>query len=402
MIGKKVQKRWALAGVILSFALVAAACGGSSEESSGESGGALSEGQTYKVGYAASQTGRLAIFEQPFIEGLQLAVDELNAAGGIDGKVPIELTIKDARSDPSAGGVVAQELIDDGAQFLITACDADASLPASQLAQQRGIPVISSCGSGSSLPAQVGDFQFMNVFGTEIEGVAMAEFAADQGYQTAYIMTSTDIEYTDSMMKAATAELENQGVDLLGTENFRLDQPSYTAQATTIASASPDVVITSMFLPASVTFLRNLRAAGYDGPVIGPDGQEGSETFSAAEAARDLFVFSFGYPSDDASGQALIAFNEAFAAKYGDAPGTVIAALGGDVVCLIDYSVTTADTTDPEAVRDALSAAVDVPCPTGPISYEGRNGIPKKDVVVLEADVDAGEFKFVKRFFPGD
>lgn len=399
MKAKRVRGRRLLAvACIAATAVVGAGCGSSDDEGGG--GAALEKGQTLKVGYAASQTGRLAIFEQPFIKGLQAEVDKINAEGGVDGKTKIELTIKDAKSDPSTGGVVAQELIDNGAQFLITACDADASLPASQIAQKAKVPVLNSCGSGSSLPAQVGEFQFMNVYGTEAEGQAMAEFAREQGYQNAYIMTSRDIEYTESMMTAAGKTFGEQGGKVVGTAEFKLDQPRYTTQATQIANAKPDVVMTSMFLPASVTFLKNLRSAGYDGPVIGPDGQEGSETFSAGPAAENLFVFTFGFASDDEAGASLTAFNERFKKKNGEEPGTVIAALGGDAACLIDASVTKAQSTDPVKVRDAMAGLVDVPCPTGKITYEGQNGIPKKDVVVLKSNVGDKQFEFVKRFIP--
>lgn len=383
---------------VMATALVAAGCGANDDNGSG--GGALEQGQTLKVGYAASQTGRLAIFEQPFIQGLRMQVAKINAAGGIDGKTKIDLTIQDARSDPSTGAVVAQELIDNGAQFLITACDADASLPASQIAQRAEIPVLNSCGSGSSLPAQVGDFQFLNVYGTETEGEAMAEFARDQGYEDAYVMTSNDIEYTESIMTAADETFQEQGGNIVGTAQFSLDQPRYSTQASEIANADPDVVLTSIILPASVTFMRNLRSAGYDGPVIGPDGQEGSETFSAGAAADNLFVLTFGFPSRDEAGAALTEFNEDFQEEYGEAPGTVIAALGGDAACLIEAAATEAQSTDPVAVRDAFASLADVSCPTGEITYEGQDGIPRKDVVVLESNVETEEFEFVKRFIP--
>jgi branched-chain amino acid transport system substrate-binding protein len=392
------QRRLIALVVVVAVAVIAAGCGGNND--SGGSGGDLKQGATVKVGYAASQTGRLAIFEQPFIQGLKVQVDKINKAGGIDGKAKIELDIKDAKSDPSTGGVVAQELIDNGAQFLITACDADASLPASQIAQKSKVPVLNSCGSGSSLPAQVGDYQFMNVYGTEAEGDAMAEFARSKGYQKAYIMTSRDIEYTESMMDRASKTFKDQGGQVAGTAEFKLDQPRYTTQATQIADAKPDVVMTSMFLPASVTFLKNLRSAGYNGPVIGPDGQEGSETFSAGDAAKNLYVFSFGYPSNDEAGALTKAFYADFKKATGQQPGTIMTALGGDAACLVDAAVKSAKSTKPPEIRNAMANLQDVPCPTGKISYAGQQGLPKKDVVVLQSDPANKKFVFVKRFIP--
>jgi branched-chain amino acid transport system substrate-binding protein len=397
---------------VIAAAIAIAGCGGGSSSSSssgGEessagsttsSGGGGEQGSTFKVGYAASETGRLAIFEQPFIKGLEMSVEKINEEGGIDGKTKIELTIKDAKSDPSTGAVVAQELISEGAQFLITACDADTSLPASQLAEQNEIPVLNSCGSGSGLPAQVGEFQFLNVYGTEVEGQAMAEFAINQGYKNAYVMTSHDIEYTESLMSAASKTFEDRGGKILGTEEFKLEQPRYTTQATQIANANPEVVLTSIFLPASVTFLKNLRAAGYDGPVIGDDGDEGDQLFSAGSAAENMYVFTFGFPSPDAAGKPLAAWNKEYEQKYGEPPETVIAALGGTAACLIENSVSDAKSTEPVAVRNAMANLENVQCPTSKITYKGQEGIPKAEVVVLKAEPTKKQFEFIERFIP--
>jgi branched-chain amino acid transport system substrate-binding protein len=202
------------------------------------------------------------------------------------------------------------------------------------------------------------------------------------------------------MMTAAADTFKDQGGQVIGTAEFKLDQPRYTTQATQIANAKPDVVFTSMFLPASVTFLKNLRSAGYDGPVIGGDGQEGSETYGAGDAAKNLFVFSFGFPSDDEAGQGLAKFNEGFEKKTGEKPGTVMVALGGDAACLVDSAVKNAGSTEPTKIRDAFAELTDVPCPTGKITYAGQEGIPKKDVVVLESDPANKQFKFVERFIP--
>lgn len=388
--------------ILMLFALVVsvftvAACGGGDDSDSG--GGELAEGETFKVGYAASQTGRLAIFEEPFLKGLKAQIDEINANGGINGEVQIELDVRDCASDPQQCGVVAQELIDNGAQFLISPCDVDASLPAAQIAQRSEVPILNSCGSGSSFRDQIGEFAFLNVYGTEAEGLAMAEFAQEEGYETAAMMTSNDIEYTESIITAADARFTELGGEVIDTQTFTLDQPQYTSQTTAIANANPDVVMTSTFLPAAVTFLNNLRAAGYDGPVLGPDGIEGDELFSAGSAAKNVWAMTFGYPGT-APENATEEFYKLYEEAEGETPGTIIAALGGDAAVLIEEAVSDAGTTDPTAVRDSFDNLEGVLAPTGEISYAGFNGVPAKDVVILKTNVQNEEFEFVDRFVP--
>jgi branched-chain amino acid transport system substrate-binding protein len=383
--------------LVAGLSLAAAGCGSSSKSTSSSGSAGLTSGATFNVGYAASLTGRLAIFEQSFLKGLQAQVADINNKGGIGGKVKIVLNVEDAKSDPQTGGVVAQDLISKGAQFLITACDADASIPASQIAEKNQIPVLNSCGSGSALPQEIGKYQFMNVYGTVVEGRAMGQFASQQGYKNACFFTSNDIEYTQSIIAQAQKTFNGLGGKTACMQTFKLDQPQYTSQATAIAAAKPDVVMTSIFLPASVTFLKNLRAAGYTGPVIGDDGDDGVELFGAGSAAKSFYTLTFGFPTQAQTQQ----FVQVYKAKYGSAPAdTVFAALGGDAADLINAAVQGANSTKPPAVRDALANLANVQGATTAITYQGRNGLPQKNVFVIKTNAAGNGFDLVKQFFP--
>jgi len=148
-----------------------------------------------------------------------------------------------------------------------------------------------------------------------------------------------------------------------------------------------------------VTLLKNLRAAGFSGPVVTADGQEGSETFSAGTAANDLYVSTYG-STDDAQGASLRKFNELYKTKYGEYPGTVLAALGADDAIVIAAAVTAADSTDGVKVRDSLDQLKDVQGATSKITYQGGKGLPSRDVVILKSNVPKKRFDFVKRFRP--
>ena len=95
-------------------------------ESSGSS--ALPSG-TYKIGFVESKTGRLAFYDIPFYQGLKLAVDQINAKGGVGGKLKLQIVTEDGKSDPAQGAIVASDLIGQKAQFGITPCDADIGIP---------------------------------------------------------------------------------------------------------------------------------------------------------------------------------------------------------------------------------------------------------------------------------
>ena len=86
--------------------------------------------ETLRVGVATAQTGALAPFDTPVIDGIHIAVDEINEAGGIDGKIKIELLEKDVRSDAAQTSIATQELVDEGVSVIVLPCDADPALAA--------------------------------------------------------------------------------------------------------------------------------------------------------------------------------------------------------------------------------------------------------------------------------
>ena len=114
------------------------------------------------IGLATGQTGGLAPYDGPAIEGFQIAVDEINAAGGIGGNIMIETISKDTRSDAAQTSIAAQELLDEGINILVTPSDADPSFAAAALATDAKVPAFSPAASSPTLPLMGGDFMFAN------------------------------------------------------------------------------------------------------------------------------------------------------------------------------------------------------------------------------------------------
>ena len=127
------------------------------------------------VGLATAQTGGFAPYDQPSLKGLQMAVDEINAGGGIAGKFPIKLIAKDTRSDAAQTALVAQELVDEGISILITPCDADPSIAAGQISQAAQIPAFSFCATTPTMPLAVGDYMFGNYPADNVQAAVLAQ-----------------------------------------------------------------------------------------------------------------------------------------------------------------------------------------------------------------------------------
>ena len=355
-------------------------------------------GGTLIVGYAAGLTGALAPYDGPASKGIQLAVDQINAKGGIDGKWKIDLQIQDMRSDPAQGAVVAQSLIDAGAQILITPCDSDPSVAVGQIAQQAKIPAISSCASTPTLPGAVGNYMFMASMGDNAQATVEADYAIEQGYKTAYLLGSPDAAYTQKIPEYFKQVFTGKGGSIIGEGTFTLGAQDFSAEVTKIKALpkQPDVIETSAWIPDAPTFIKQLRAAGSDVPVVGADALDLPELISAGGASVEGVAFStHGFPT---SGSALAAFYQAYQTKYGEAADTVFIGVGGDVIAIIDAAVTQAGSTDPVKVRDAIDNLQDVQGITGPITFKGQSRVPLKQVSLVK--VKDGSIVLVKQEVP--
>lgn len=369
-------------------AVVLAACGGAGD----------SAGETYRIGYNSSQTGGLAYSDVSASKGVEMAIDEINADGGIAGKWPIELELQDNRSEAAQSAVVAQDLISGGIDFMICTSDADPCIAAGQIAQEAGIPIMSTAATSPTLPGAVGDYMFMSVFGDNTQTTALAGYAIDQGYKTAYLLCSPDSSYTSKSCDYFAEVFENKGGEVLGQGSFTLGAADFSAEVTKIQNMSPqpDVIMTPAYPPDAPTFIKQLRAAGVEVPVISIDGVDSQDTISAGGPAVEGLVFTtHGFPAE---GTPTADFWARYEEKYGSPPESVFAATGYDLVKVIEAAVTQADSTDGSDVRNAIDQLEGVQGATGTITYAGTGRIPVKTVYLVE--VQDGAFHLLDTLTP--
>jgi branched-chain amino acid transport system substrate-binding protein len=379
--------------------LIAAGCsaaGGGTTDTGGtqsQSTSAAASGDVYRIGYNSSQTGGLAYSDVSASMGVKMAIDEINAAGGINGKWKIELTIEDNRSDPGQSAVVAQDLLTKNIQLQICTSDADPCIAAGNIAQAANIPTISTAATSPTLPGAVGDYMFMSVFGDNTQTTVGADYATKQGYRSAYVLCSPDSSYTSKSCDYFEQVFTDKGGAIAGKGSFSLGAADFSGEVTRISNLSPrpEVIFTPAYPPDAPTFLKQLRAAGLDIPVISMDGVDSQATIDAGGAAVNGLVFTtHGFP---APGTPTADFWKAYHEKYGKDPESVFAATGYDLVKVIEAAVTKADSTDPTKVRDAMDTLKDVEGATGKITYADQNRIPLKTVYLVE--IKDGKFSLL-------
>jgi branched-chain amino acid transport system substrate-binding protein len=342
-------------------------------------GSALPSG-TYKIGFVESITGRLAFYDPVFAQGMRLAVAQINAKGGVAGKLKLQLIEKDGKSDPAQGAVVAGDLIGQKVQFGVTPCDADIAIPAGSKFQQAKIPVVMACGSGWTYPSIVGDYSFINVYGTAALGSAQAEYAIKKGWKRAYNLSSTEYFYGKNIGDVFAARYNQLGGKVVGTGFYKFSDIDFKAIATQVAALKPNVVTSTIVLPGSTTFLKQLRAAGYKGPVLGADSFDSNAMRGAGAALNNTWFTTHACATDPRTAP----FFASYKKKTGKAPDANFVATGGDLVLQIQAALLKAGSVDPTAVRNAYASLKNVRGVSGLISYAGspEKGVPKKDVFI--------------------
>ena len=309
----------------------------------------------------------------------------------------IELMAKDIRSDTAQAAVAAQELVDDGISFLIAPCDADPAIAAGSIAQAAEVPAITSCASTPTIAAAVGPYMFVNYTPDNLQGAALASYAREQGYATAYILLSRDTPYTEKLPEYFAESFEAQGGKLLGTGEYATGQQDFSAEVTKIkgASPAPDVIMTSAYEPDFPAFIKQLRAAGIDTPVLGSDGIDSPTTLALGEVAEGVVFSNAGFATP---GSPLEAMNMAYEKKFGEPNDTTFTATGYDIVKLLEAAVMAAGSTEGAAIRDAMDKLDGVQGATGKITFKDRDRVPLRNVALNR--VTGGKLEHVADITP--
>jgi branched-chain amino acid transport system substrate-binding protein len=315
------------------------------------------QADTIKIGAALCLTGIQAPLDEPALKGAQVAVDEINKKGGVLGK-QLELINLDCKSDPVTTGNVAVQLIDQGAKAIIAPSDFDFGGPASREAQKAGLVGISPAASSPMYGSNaLGDKQFtMSMWNTTM-GAAAAQYAREQGWKTAYVVTDDFIQYTKDLGEYFTMAWEDGGGTIAYQEKYTQGAADFSAQLARMKAqpTQPDFYYISSYMPDLGLIIRTMREAGIMAPIMGGDSYDDPGLFQALgpQYGNDIIFATHTWVSPDTSTQ-MAEFLKAYQAKFGGPPEAMWAATGWDVVNLLAGAMQKAGSTDGAAMAKAM------------------------------------------------
>jgi len=348
-----------------------------------------------KVGEFASMTGSEATFGQSSHQGTLLAVDHLNAAGGVLGR-KMELLMEDDQSQAGQPATVVRKLIArDGVVAVLGEVASSRSLEAAPICQQSQIPMISPSSTNPKVTA-VGDYIFRVCFIDPFQGTVMANFARHTLHlKKVAVLTDVKSDYSLGLAKFFKEGFIADGGAIVAEQNYSSGDKDFSAELTALKAVNPDGIFVPGYYTEVGLIALQAKQLGLNVPLLGGDGWESSSLIPIGGAALEGDYFSTHYSPEDTS-PAVQDFVKAFRAKYNKIPDAM-AALGYDSAMILADAMKRAGTTDGAKVRDALAAVKGFSGVTGKITMDADRNASKPAVILVIRD---GQFKYVETVSP--
>ena len=372
------MKRIAISLLLVTSLLFALAC----ERKGGPS--ASNGTGTIVVGYYGDLSGRTSNFGQSTKEGVLMAADEINKAGGLNGR-QVQILSEDDEGRPEKAATVVTKLIDqDKVVALLGEVASGNTLAAAPKAQGAKVPMISPSSTNPAV-TQVGDYIFRVCFIDPFQGEVMAKFAANTlKAKKAAIMLDFNSPYSRGLTEFFEAAFKKLGGQIVNQQSYTQGDRDYKGQLTAIRSASPDVIYVPGYYGEVGVIAKQAQQLGIKAPLLGGDGWDATQLWELGGDALNGDFISNHYSVDDPS-PAIQKFVADYQARYSKRPDA-LAALGYDAMKVLAEGIKKAGTTDGPKLRDAIAQTKDFAGVTGTISLDAQRNAVKPAVVLKLQD----------------
>src|SRR5687767_8216981 len=355
-------------------------------------------GDTIRVGVYVDLTGQTSSFGQSTKNGIELAVEEINKAGGVNGK-QIQLIIEDDQGRPEQAKTVVSKLINqDKVQAVLGEVASTNRLAAAPVAQEAKIPMITPSSTNPKV-TEVGDYIFRVCFIDPFQGAVMAKFAANSlNAKTAAILGDVNSDYSKGLTQFFEEEFNRLGGRVVAKEAYTQTDPDFKGQLTKIRNLNPDVIYVPGYYGQVGIIAKQARELDMNMPLLGGDGWDSPELWKLGGAALKDTYISNHYSAENPAPE-IQNFVKAFKAKFGVEPDSLAALAYDAAKVLADAIKRAGGAGDGAKLRDAINATKNFAGVTGAITIDsGRNAV--KPAVVLELNPAASAFKFKETIYP--
>jgi branched-chain amino acid transport system substrate-binding protein len=355
----------------------------------------LSAQEPIKIGQFASLTGKEASLGQSSNKGTLMAIDDLNAAGGVLGR-PLLLVTEDTQSKPGETATVVKKLISrDKVVALLGEVASSRSLEAAPIAQAAKVPMISPASTNPKV-TETGAYIFRTCFIDPFQGPVMARFAREHlKAKRVALVVSNSSAYSIGLAKFFRESFVANGGTIVLEQKYSEGDKDFKAQLTAIKAAGVDAVFNPGYYNEGALIVRQARDLGLTLPIFGADSWEAEALIQLGGKAMEGAYLCSHYSPEDPSPR-VQNFVAAYKKRFGSTPDSN-ASLGYDSVLVLVDAIRRAGTTERNALREAIATTRDFMAVTGKITIDSERNASKNAVIV---QVRNGKFEFVQSLTP--
>ncbi len=336
------------------------------------------------VGEYASLTGGTADFGSSSHTGLMLAIDQINAKGGVLGK-KIRIVTLDDRSDVNEAVTAVERLINrENVVAVIGEVASKRSIAGAGVCEKYKIPMLSPASTNPEVTrsgGKVRDYTFRICFTDDFQGSINGTFATVNGWKKIALLTNSDEDYSKGLAKCFKDAYASSGT-LVAEENYHTTDRDFKAQLDKVKRAGADAVYVPGYYTEILLMLPQAKDVGLDVPFFGGDGWDSPDTVKLSAAQGDFYTDHFTADDPTPRVQEFVAAYQA--ANKGTKPGAM-AVLGYDCGLVMADAITRAGKVDPAAIRDALAQTKNFPGASGDITIDEHHNA-RKSIVMLKIE----------------
>jgi branched-chain amino acid transport system substrate-binding protein len=341
-------------------------------------------GEHLRLGAFMSLTGDTAQYGISALNGIRMAVEEANAAGGVAGH-RVELITQDTRSDPGATEAVVRRLAEESrVHALVGEVVSSRSLAAARVAQEERVPMLTPSATSPEITAQ-GEYVFRSCYTDPFQGAALARFAARSLHaRRAAVLRDPAQRYSVELARFIREAFERQGGEVVAEQEYREGAADFSAQLAEVAAADPEVVFIPGYYLEAGQLARQAREAGIGAPLVGGDGWDSPRLYEIGGQALAGDFFSTHFSAEDPDPQ-VQRFVSDYRRLFGMTPDS-FAATAYDATRIMLDAAARAATLDRAAIRDALARTKDFPGVTGTVTFDADRNALKPVVIIRIGD----------------
>ena len=376
--------------LVTCMMLSLAACGSSAgaAKTDAASDGAASDDKIV-IGVISPNTGALAAYGNGIVTGVDLAVEQINAAGGILGR-QVEVIKTDDQSDPTECLNAFNSLVAQGVGLIIGSATSGCTSAITDAANEEEICLLAPTATADSITTE-DDYIFRACYADSFQGAIAAAYAKQAGYDKVGVVYCAADVYSKGLYDSFSSACEKYGIEVVDSQSTAsLDVQDYTNQFAAMVKAGVDFVYAPFYYDVIGPYVvPQARAAGYTGVIMGADGYDTTPDYVVDGADLTAFnnvLWTNHYDPSDTS-EIVSSFVKAYEAKYSSVP-SAFAATGYDCMYMYKAAIEAAGTAESSAVRDALADTSAVyECVTGTFSLD-ESGTPIKGAAIIAFESD--------------